>query len=101
MNRIRKKDKVIVIKGKYRGKLCEVVKIFPATNRALVSKVNMVKRHTRATQNTPGGIQEKESPISLSAIKLVCSHCNKPTRVGFRIIKEGKVRFCKKCGEII
>jgi len=101
MNRIRKKDKVIVIKGKYKGKLSEVVKIFPATNKALVSKVRMVKRHTRPTQNTPGGIQEKESPISLSAIKLVCSHCNKPARVGFRIIKEGKVRFCKKCGEII
>jgi len=101
MNRIKKKDKVIVIKGKYKGKISEVVKIFPGTERALVSKVKMVKRHARATQTTPGGIQEKESPISLSAIKLVCSHCNKPARVGFRIIKEGKVRFCKKCGEII
>jgi len=101
MNRIRRKDKVIIIKGKYRGKISEVVKIFSETNRALVSKVNMVKRHTRATQTTPGGIQEKESPISLSAMKLVCTHCNKPTRIGFKFIKEGKVRFCKKCGEII
>ncbi|MCD6412534.1 MAG: 50S ribosomal protein L24 [Elusimicrobia bacterium] len=101
MNKIRKKDKVIVIKGRYKGKISEVVTVFPSKGKALVSKVNMVKKHLRPTQGNPGGIQEKESPISLSSLKLICPHCNKATRVGFKILDDGKVRFCKKCGEII
>ena len=101
MNKLRKKDKVIVLRGKYKGKISEIIEIYRATSKALVSKVNMVKRHARATQNTPGGIQEKESPISLSSIQLICPHCNKAARVGFKILKDGKMRVCKKCGEII
>ncbi|MFH1422981.1 MAG: 50S ribosomal protein L24 [Planctomycetota bacterium] len=101
MNRLKRKDKVIVIKGRYTGKISEIVKIFPKSGKALVSKVNMVKRHTRTTQNAPGGIHEKESPISMTSLKLICSHCNKPARVGFKVLSEGKVRYCKKCEEIL
>ena len=101
MNKIKKGDKVLVIKGKYKGKISEVIKVFPDKKKAIVSKVKIVKVHTRPTQDRHGGIVEKEAPIDLSALKVICNHCNKPTRVGFKIISEGKVRVCKKCGEII
>ncbi len=101
MKKLKNKDKVMVMKGKYKGKISEVIKVFPATDKVLVAKVAMVKRHAKPTQNTPGGIQEKESSVSCSVLKLVCPHCNEPSRVGFKNLKDGKVRFCKKCGEII
>ena len=101
MNRIKKKDKVVVMRGKYKGKMSEVVKVYPSSGKLLIAKVNLVKKHARPTQQSPGGIQEKESPVSASIVKLICPHCNKPTRVGFKILEEGKVRFCKECGEII
>jgi len=102
MKRIKKKDKVMVMSGKYKGKISEVVRVFSATGKLLVAKVNLVKKHARPTQHSPGGIQEKESPISASSVKLICPHCNKPARVGIKILDEGgKVRFCKLCKEII
>ncbi|MEA2081623.1 MAG: 50S ribosomal protein L24 [Elusimicrobiota bacterium] len=101
MKKLKNKDKVMVMTGKYKGKISEVIKVFPSTGRALVSKVAMVKRHAKPTQNTPGGIQEKESPVNCSSLKLICPRCNEPARVGFKNLKDGKVRFCKKCGEII
>ncbi|MCD6423411.1 MAG: 50S ribosomal protein L24 [Elusimicrobia bacterium] len=101
MQKIKKGDKVLVIKGRYKGKVSEVIKVFPEKNKAIVSKVKVVKVHTRPTQQNPGGIIEKEAPIDISSLKVICSHCNKPTRIGFKFISEGKVRFCKKCGEII
>ena len=100
MRRIKKKDKIMVMRGKYKGKISEVVKVFPASDKLLVAKVNLVKKHSRPTQQSPGGIQEKESPLSASLVKLICPHCNKPARVGFKILEEGKVRFCKQCGEL-
>ncbi|PKN00362.1 MAG: 50S ribosomal protein L24 [Elusimicrobia bacterium HGW-Elusimicrobia-2] len=101
MKKLKNKDKVMMMKGKYKGKISEVIKVFPSTDKALVAKVAMVKRHTKPTQNAPGGIQEKERPVSCSALKLICPHCNEPSRVGFKNLKDGKARFCKKCGEII
>lgn len=101
MKKLKNKDKVMMMKGKYKGKISEVIKVFPAKDRALVSKVAMVKKHARPTQNSPGGIREQESPVSCSSLKLICPRCNEPSRVGFKNLKDGKVRFCKKCGEII
>ncbi|RLD15538.1 MAG: 50S ribosomal protein L24 [Caldiserica bacterium] len=102
MRKIRKKDKVVVIAGKDKGKIGEVLKVFPKRNRVIVSKVNIVKKHKRPTAEEPGGIIEKEAPIHISNVMILCPHCDKRTRVGFKIIEGNrKVRFCKKCGEII
>ena len=102
--KIRKDDKVMVIAGKDKGKVGKVLKILRKKDRVLVEKVNMVKRHTKANPYTqqPGGIVEKEAPIHISNVALMCDACTKPTRVGFKETADGKkVRFCKKCNEVI
>lgn len=100
--KLRKGDKVMVIAGKDRGKSGKILRSFPRENRVLVEGVNIVKRHTRPTQKNPqGGIVERESPIHISNVMLVCPRCNQPTRVGRKITPEGKFRVCKKCGEEI
>ncbi|MBU1001464.1 MAG: 50S ribosomal protein L24 [Proteobacteria bacterium] len=102
--KIRKDDKVMVISGKDKGKVGKVLKIHKKTDRVLIEKVNMVKRHTKANPYTQqsGGIVEKEAPIHISNVALLCDACTKPTRVGFKEATDGKkVRFCKKCNEVI
>jgi len=102
--RIRKDDKVMVIAGKDKGKIGKILKILPKSDRVLVEKVNMVKRHTKGNpySGQSGGIVEKEAPLSLSNVALVCDACAKPTRVGYRFTEDGKkVRFCKKCNQVI
>ncbi len=102
--RIRKNDKVMVIAGKDKGKIGAVRKVLKKKDAVLVEKVNVSKRHTKANpyQQQPGGIVEKEMPIDISNVMLVCGSCAKPTRVGYRQTDDGKkVRFCKKCNEII
>lgn len=102
--RIHKDDKVMVIAGKDMGKIGKVVKILRKSDRVLVEKVNMVKRHVRPNpyKQEPGGIAEKEMPIHVSNLMVMCSQCNTPTRVGYRVDDKGKkVRFCKKCNENI
>jgi len=102
MRKIKKGDKVVVRAGKDKGKIGEVIKVFQDKNRIIVSKVNIIKKHQRPTQENPGGILEKESPIHISNVLLLCPQCDQKTRVGFRILEDGKkVRVCKKCGEII
>ena len=102
MLHIKKKDKVIVLAGKDKGKTGEVLKILPEKGRVLISKINFIKRHTRATQSDPGGIREKEAPIHISNVLLLCSKCNKPTRRKIDTLSDGKkVRICRKCGEMI
>ena len=99
---IKKKDKVIVLAGKNKGKTGEVLKIFPDKKTAVVAKVNFVKRHTKATQSDPGGIKEKEAPLPVSRLMLVCPKCDKPTRPKWEILPDGKKsRLCRKCGEMI
>jgi large subunit ribosomal protein L24 len=99
---IKKKDKVIVLTGKDKGKQGEVLKVFPEENRVIVAKINFVKRHTRATQTEPGGIREKEAPIAIANVMLVCPKCNQPSRPKFDVLSDGKkVRVCRKCGEMI
>ncbi len=102
--RLRKDDKVMVISGKDAGKVGKVLKILRKKDRVLVEKVNMVKRHMRPNpyRQQPGGIVEKEMPIHVSNLMVVCSACAKPSRVGYRYTEDGKkVRFCKKCNEVM
>lgn len=102
--RIHKDDKVMVTTGKDKGKIGKVLKILRKHDRALVEKVNMVKRHTKPNpyRQQPGGIIEKEMPINVSNLMVVCTACAKPTRVGYRYTEDGKrLRFCKKCNETL
>ncbi len=102
MRRIKKKDLVVVISGKDKGKKGEVLKVLPKENKIIVSKVNIVKKHCRPTQTDPGGIKEIEMPIHVCKVKLICPKCGQPTRVKFGFLADGKkVRICKKCGEMI
>lgn len=102
--RIRKDDKVMVIAGKDQGKIGKVLKILRKSDKVLVEKVNMVKRHVRPNpyKREPGGIVEKEMPVHVSNLMVVCSSCAKPTRVGYRPAEDGKkTRFCKKCDQTL
>jgi large subunit ribosomal protein L24 len=100
--KIRKGDRVIVTTGRDKGKKGEVLRLFPSDNRALVSGVNTVKRHQRQTPKLQGGIVSKESPIDLSNIAHVDPKSGEATRVGFKVLNDGrKVRFAKKSGEVI
>jgi len=103
MLNIKKKDKVVVLTGKDKGKQGEVLKLFLDEGRVVVSKINFVKRHTKPNnRGEVGGIKEKESPISISNVMLVCPKCGKPNRPKFDKLSDGKkVRVCRKCGEII
>jgi len=100
---VKKDDMVMVIAGKEKGKSGKIVRVFSDSGKVVVEGVNMVKRHTRPNRiNTEGGIVEKEAPLSGSNVQLLCSACNKPARTGMRILEDGsKVRFCKKCNEIV
>ena len=101
--RIKKNDMVKVIAGKEKGKSGKVMRVIPKKDRAIVEKLNLVKRHLKPSQQSrQGGILEKESPIQMSNLMLICSKCTDPTRVGYRILEDDrKVRYCKKCNEII
>ncbi|MBI1329967.1 MAG: 50S ribosomal protein L24 [Alphaproteobacteria bacterium] len=100
--KIKKGDRVIVTTGRDKGKKGEVLKVFPKEDRALVSGVNVVKRHQRQTQRQQGGIVNKEAPIHLSNIAHVDPKSGAPTRIGFKVLEDGrKVRVAKKSGEVI
>jgi large subunit ribosomal protein L24 len=100
--KIRKGDRVVVTTGRDKGKTGEVLKILRKQNRALVQGVNMVKRHQRPSQAVGGGIVEKELAIHLSNLAHIDPKDQKPTRVGFKVLEDGrKVRFAKRSGEII
>jgi len=100
---IRKSDRVMVIAGTERGKEGKVIQVFPKKNRVIIQGINFVKRHTKPRgQTQPGGIIEKEAPIHISNVMLICNKCNKTTKIAKRIMPDGnRVRLCKKCGEII
>ncbi len=102
MKAIKKGDKVKVISGKEKGRQGSVLRINEEDQTALVERLNMVKRHTRAGAGAgkQGGIIEKEAPISLSNLILVCPKCKKPSRTGVRVLEDNeRVRYCKKCNE--
>ncbi len=101
--RLKKNDKVMVISGKEKGKVGKILKIFSAKNQVIVEKVNYIKRHTRpGGKVSKGGIIEKEAPLHVSNVMLICGKCTDPVRVGAQKQPDGKtVRICKKCGEIL
>jgi large subunit ribosomal protein L24 len=100
---IKKDDKVIVRKGKEKGRIGTVLKVDAEKNRAIVEKVNVVKRHTRpGGKSAQGGIIEKEASVHISNLMLVCNKCAEPTRIGKRQLEDGSsIRVCKKCGELL
>lgn len=100
--KIKKGDKVVVITGKDKGKKGAVLAVFPKENRALVQGVNIMKRHTKPSQTTTGGIISREARIDLSNLAIEDPKTGKPTRVGFKTLDDGrKVRVAKASGEMI
>lgn len=103
MYKIKKGDTVQVTTGKDKGKKGKVISLMAGNTRALVEAINLVKKARRQTQqNQQGGIVSIEAPISISNLMLICKSCNKPTRIGFRIAKDGrKERICKRCQGVL
>lgn len=103
MQRIKKGDTVEIISGDEKGKRGEVHEVQPAKDRLIVSGVNLVKKHQRRTGNirTQVGIIEREAPLHLSNVMVVCKSCNEKTRVGYQGTGPEKVRICRKCGAAI
>lgn len=100
--KIRKNDNVIVISGKDKGKKGKVRYAYPRDERVLVDSVNMIKKHSKARGAArQAGIIEREAPIHVSNIMLVCNKCDHPTRVGFRVVDGKKMRVCTACHEVI
>ncbi len=99
--KIKKNDKVMVIAGKEKGKIGTVLKVDADKWRVVIEKVNIVKRHARpGPQAAQGGIIEKEAPVHLSNVMIVCGKCTEQTRIGHKRLEDGqKIRVCKKCGE--
>ena len=101
---IRKNDNVIVTTGKDRGKRGRVLRVVPDKNRLIVEGVNLIKRHTKANpqRNVKGGLVEREAPLHASNVQLLCPECGKPTRLGRKILGDGrKVRVCRKCEGVV
>ena len=100
---VKKNDMVSVMAGKDKGKKAKVMRVFYSTSRALVEGINYVKKHTRKTQQDPkGGVVQKEMPIHVSNLAVICPKCARQVRVGFKELADGtKARVCKKCGEIL
>jgi large subunit ribosomal protein L24 len=100
--KIRKGDHVVVVTGKDKGKKGEVLKVIPDENRALVKGIGLIRRHQKQTATQDGGIISKEAAIHISNLALEDPKDGKPTRVGYKILKDGrKVRFAKRSGEVI
>jgi large subunit ribosomal protein L24 len=101
--KIRKNDTVLIVAGKDKGKKGKVRLTNPEDERLVVEGINFIKRHTRARKTVrQAGIIEREAPIHVSNVRLLCNRCNHPTHIGFHYLPDGrKVRICRSCGEII
>jgi large subunit ribosomal protein L24 len=101
MTKIKKDDRVKVLSGKNAGREGKVIKVFSDKGSALVERINMVIRHTKAggKAGQQGGRIEKEAPVRLCKLMVVCPKCSKPTRIGIRSVEGKSARFCKKCLE--
>ena len=100
--RVKKGDRVVVLTGSDRGKRGEILKVMPTEGRVLVSGINLVKRHTKQSAKSQGGIISKEAPIHVSNVSLLDPKTQKASRVGYKILADGtKVRVAKKSGEVI
>lgn len=100
--KIIKSDKVKILIGKDKGRIGEVIRCFPKSNQIVVKGINLYKKHLKATKEQKGGIVEKERPLQVSKVILVCPNCQKTTRVSYQIDKSGqKYRLCKKCHSLL
>ncbi len=106
--RVRKNDQVLVLSGNFKGKKGKVLKVFPEKSRVIVEGVNFIKRHSRPTQQNPqGGIVEKEAPIHVSNVMVICPKCSTPAKMGKQVVfdearnRKNSVRVCKNCGEML
>ena len=100
--KIKKGDTIIVISGKDKGKKGKILQVFPKDNRIVVEGINLRKKHVRPRrQGEKGQTVEMPSPFQVSNIKIICTKCKKPTRIGYSLTKDNKVRICKKCGDQI
>ncbi|MBA2450868.1 MAG: 50S ribosomal protein L24 [Chloroflexi bacterium] len=102
--KLRRDDTVEVLVGKDKGKRGKVREVRPDERRVVVADVNIMKRHIKPGRSTArqAGIVDVEAPLNISNVAVVCTKCNRPTRVGTRVLDDGsKARFCKKCGELI
>lgn len=98
---VKKNDQVLVTTGKDRGARGRVLRVLAADGKAIVERVNMIKRHTRPNPNKgiQGGILEREAPIQISNLMVICPECGKPSRLGRKRLEDGRgVRVCKSCG---
>ncbi|XOB42544.1 MAG: 50S ribosomal protein L24 [Candidatus Nealsonbacteria bacterium] len=100
--KIKKGDTVLVISGKNKGKKGKILKAFPQKNKVLIEGVNLIKKHQKPKKSgEKGQIIEKPAPINVSNVKIICSKCNKATRVGYKLVGDKKYRICKKCNKQI
>jgi large subunit ribosomal protein L24 len=101
---VKKNDQIKVLSGKDSGKIGKVLKVFPEKKTIIVERVNLIKRHTKANprKGIKAGIMEKETPIQVSKVMIICPECKNPVRTGKKILEDGsKVRVCKKCEGVI
>jgi large subunit ribosomal protein L24 len=100
---IKKGDVVIILAGKDAGKQGKILRVIPKASRVVVEGINRAKKHQKPNRSLPqGGIMSIEVPIHRSNVMFVCDHCKKPTRLGKRVLdNDEKVRYCKKCGEVM
>jgi large subunit ribosomal protein L24 len=102
MIKLKKKDMVMVMVGKDKGKKGEIKEIHPETEKVVIMGVNIVFKHKRATKEKPGGINKLEAPVHISNVQLICPKCAKPVKTKVTVTAAGdKMRACRKCGEII
>ncbi|MDX8384868.1 MAG: 50S ribosomal protein L24 [Ghiorsea sp.] len=100
--RIHRDDEIVVIAGRDKGARAKVIRVIPEKGKIIVAKVNMVKRHTKASQESSGGIIEREAPMAISNVQYFCSKCDAGVRVGVKALEDGrKVRTCRKCDEVL
>lgn len=100
---VKKNDTVLVKSGDEKGKRGRVLSVFPGEGKIVIEGVNIIKKHMKPSKKySQGGIIEKEAPLRISNVMLVCSKCDKPTRIGHKVLESGaKVRMCKKCEEVL
>jgi large subunit ribosomal protein L24 len=101
--KIRKNDNVLIVAGKEKGKKGKVRKALPDKDKVIVEGLNLIKRHSKTKGKTrQAGIIELEGPVHVSNVMVICNKCNKPARIGYRVLEDGnKARFCRNCNEII
>jgi large subunit ribosomal protein L24 len=101
--KLRKNDTVMVVTGRERGKTGKVLRVLPLRGRVVVERLNMVKRHTKPRgAGSPGGIVEKEAPLDVSNVMVMCDRCNAPVRIGIKFSGDGsKSRVCRRCGDAL